>query len=458
MLSLGTMAMVLGVQVAISMIVASFLHKLTPYYSFGMWFLTRRLYRWMPPLDNALRSHVVVKGPAKGKHGNSDAIPEDSLLKKNIKLALNSIPLNDLDLKNLTFYSESKWLLDLLTAVLLVSATTLIYYWFSPLALGREMNIAVVWVEYLFLYVIVQLIALTRVYVSLIQERWTCLLMAAFLLISALILLLVDEEILEFDLEYTHSEIIKSLNYLSGTSSLSPLAQLVPLWLFKVCIAAMSTALGTLFVLPCIHFAWMQYQLMSSRSLSTPLRTILRFVYFFPIVCISLWIKPASRLVLKSSYQFTDEGFDLLRIGIVLTYCLLRFCLFSTYIQTHFDKSKKCVGILSESKGSVGELRNQISNPYTLYGCVTLKYIAPIVCLILCTLLLFFSSNCCGLFDGLQTEGAPNLGSALLSGRRIPLIQLSIYRGVFSFLCWWISYSIFVTGLLGSLLQHYLSV
>ena len=418
------MAMILGVQLAISMIVASFLHKLTPYYSFGLWFLTRRIYRWLPPLDSVLRLHVIIKGSAKGEARrivNHDAVPETSLLKKNIKLPLKSIPLDDFDLRNLTFYSESKWLLDLLAAVLLISVSTLFYYRLTPAALAREMNIAVVWAGYLLFYIIRQLAALTRVYVSLLQERWTCLLMAAFLLISALIVLLVDEEIMEFELEYTHGEIVKSLT--GNNSGLFPLSQVLPLWLFKMAMAVMSTALGTLFVLPCIHFAWMQYQLVNSRKLSAPLITILRFIYFFPIVCISLWIKPASRSVLKSSYQFTDEGFDLLRIVIVLTYCLLRFCFFSTYIQTHFDKSKKCVSILAESKASVGELRNQISNPYTLYGCVALKYVAPVTCLCLLSMLLFFSSNCCGLFDGLQVEGEAGAsstpGSILLSGRRI---------------------------------------
>ena len=164
-------------------------------------------------------------------------------------------------------------------------------------------------------------------------------------------------------MEYTHGEIVKSLT--GNNSGLFPLSQVLPLWLFKMAMAVMSTALGTLFVLPCIHFAWMQYQLVNSSEAVSAINNNPQIHLLLPDSMHSRC--GSSQLLVRSSNRLTNSPtkvFDLLRIVIVLTYCLLRFCFFSTYIQTHFDKSKKCVSILAESKASVGELRNQISNPY----------------------------------------------------------------------------------------------
>ena len=450
---------ILGFQLVVSMIVASFLHKLTPYYSFGKWYLAHRLVRFLPPSDDCLRPHVIIKTGkvSRNSTGTAGEIPPDSLVKKNAKILLRCISLNDLDMIHLSFYSELKWFLDLFAATLFVCVSTLLYYCYNPVVQVKEINIAVMWIGVLFCYVTKQLISLTRVYVSLLQERWTCLLLSVFLLVCALIVLLMDEDILEFELNYSYGEIFKSLNCIASQMPSLSLSHIFPPWLFKVGLAVLSSLLGTLFVLPSIHYAWMQFEVMSSKNQSVLLRAALKLTYFLPVLCASLWIKPAARLVLTSSYSLTDEGFDLLRICIILCYCLLRFCFFSIYLQAHFNKAKKCVMCLSESRVTVGELRNQISNPFTIYGCVALKYTAPVILLCISVVLLFFSSNCCSLFDN-SSDGKGNYGSLLLTTRQIPLVQLSVYRGVFSFLCWWINFSIFISGLLGALLQQMLSI
>ena len=448
---------ILGPQLVVTMIVASFVHKLTPYYSFGRWFSVRRLKRHLSPTDEDLRPHVIRggEGGAKGNRNSLGAggrVLESCLLKKIGKLELTAVPLTDRDLSNVTFHTELKWALDLLVAVVVVFGATLVYYWFVPSARRREMNVCLSWIVILFCYVTRSLVSVTKVYIAHLQERWICLLMALFFLVCSLTVLLMDEELLEFGLEDSHRQLAKALKKVAGMGD-PHISPLFPLWVLKVGMALVSTALGSHFIFPSMSYSRMQYDLISDRNLSVFTHTLLQCSYFFPIVCTSLWIKPTARLEFTSNNRFSNEGFDLFRITVLVCYCLLRFILYHKYLQVHLDRAKKCISVLPENKTTVSELRSQIANPFTLFSCVALQYIGPIILLFLCSLLLFFSSHCCNLFGTSVTEGEEQVSMV-----HIPLFDLTLYRGVFSFLCWWMCFVIFIAGLLGSVLEHYLYI
>ena len=125
---------VFGVQLVVTMIVASFLHKLSPYYSFGRWLVTAGLYRFLPPSDDVLRPHVAAAAStnrSKKKLANSRAATKEytyldhSLaIPKSANIKLDSIPVKGVDLILVRYSEEFQWMMDFTCGTIAVFLTT----------------------------------------------------------------------------------------------------------------------------------------------------------------------------------------------------------------------------------------------------------------------------------------------------------------------------------------------
>jgi len=107
---------VLGVQLVITMAVASVLQKLGPHYSVGRWLLCNTgLVRFLYPTDQELRG---LAGVPKKKKGDADTFH----VPRNLELQLEKAPVCALDVVHLRYYTEYQWLFDFAIHAALVVA------------------------------------------------------------------------------------------------------------------------------------------------------------------------------------------------------------------------------------------------------------------------------------------------------------------------------------------------
>ena len=269
---------VFGVQVVISMIVASFLHKVFPYYSFGRWLITFRLKRYQSPSDSLLRPHVSVppsntrssggsnsggnSGGGGRKRGGgsanqrtstspeavaelrdllstpgSEAMAADIYKLMNLKqqanvnrldpnlaipksanIKLEDQPIRKGDLLILHYSEQLEWMINITLATILVHLTTVGYYHFVPGAVQTEYNLSTIWLVLVLGYVIKVLASLTGVYFSekLATQRSVGIVFTMLFFVCALGILLIDEGVLDFGLEKSHKDLSLSIAKLIG--------------------------------------------------------------------------------------------------------------------------------------------------------------------------------------------------------------------------------------------------
>ena len=261
------------------MIIASFLHKVFPYYSFGRWLITFRLKRYQSPSDSLLRPHVSVppsnnrnSGGSNGSHGsgggrkrgsanqrtstspdtttavaelrellstpNSEAMAADIhkllnlkqqsnlnrldpnlAIPKSANIKLRDVPVHRGDLLLLHYSEQLEWIINLTLATIMVHAITLVYYYIVPTAVQTEYNLTTIWLLLVFAYVISVLASLTKIYFSekLARQRSVGIVFTMLFFVCALGILLIDEGVLDFGLEKSHKDMSQSIAKLIGS-------------------------------------------------------------------------------------------------------------------------------------------------------------------------------------------------------------------------------------------------
>lgn len=145
---------VLGVQVVISMVMLSFLHKLSSQYSIARWLLTRGLIRFLHPSDEQLKQMMngEPKGrkDSKGRHRNSKhqnnhaSAGEQFKIPKNIEFVLEACRICPNDLTELKYYPEYQWLIDFGFCASIVFVATELFNYFLPKS-TEDLNLSLVW-------------------------------------------------------------------------------------------------------------------------------------------------------------------------------------------------------------------------------------------------------------------------------------------------------------------------
>ena len=461
---------ILGVQVVVTMIVASFLHKLSPYYSFGRWLAASDMRRYVQPGDEQLQPHVTVAGASgRGKKkltnsrtGAEDYKPLDTSLtiRKSAAIKLNTTPVSPADLQLLHYYAEYRWMIDAGVAALTVYVCTCVYHSMKAVAIVTEYNLSVIWLVVLLLFAVSLLFSLTTVYFSeeLSRERSIIVVFATLFFVFALGILLIDDSTLQFRLKDSHENITRCVGKLLHAYIVDiDHFTLLPMWTFKMVLAVIASLLSAFLVFPSFRYSEMQFNVVTVTS-SVITKGLVRLCYLMPLFCLGLWIKPFTKEMfseLDIIHVFGREIYhETFRHWSLLFYCALRTALFKLHLQNYLNLASLRIEDLKTEQGRITilELRKKVTNIFAFYGGVALQYMAPVVIVLSLSLLMHISSPYqLQSLDPEQLKVDPSTNVVRSSG-----FGLALFHGCFSFLCWWVCFTVFVASGFGSALRAYL--
>ena len=461
---------ILGVQVVVTMIVASFLHKLSPYYSFGRWLTISDMWRFVPPRDSQLQPYVSASG-ASGRSkkkanncrtGGEDNKPLDGSLTvpKSSAIKLISTPVTISDLQHIRYFAEFRWLLDVAVAALAVYITTCIYYSIKFSAIVTEYNLSVIWMIVLLIFSLSLLLSLTTVYFDeqLSRERSIIIVFTTLFFVFALGILLIDENTLQFRLSDSHANITQCVaNLLHAYIVDIDHFVLLPVWAFKMILAIVASFLSATLIFPSFRYSEMQFNVVTITS-SVVTKGLVRLCYLMPLFCLGMWIKPFTKDLFSELDIINIFGQDIyhetFRHWSVLTYCGLRTALFKLHLQNYLNLASLRVEDLQKEQGriTIHELRKTVSTIFSFYGGVALQYMSPVLIVLSLSILMHISSPYQKLsLTQEQLEIDPGTNVFRSSG-----FGLSLFHGCISFLCWWVCFTVFIASGFGSALRAYL--
>ena len=456
---------VFGVQLVVTMIVASFLHKLSPYYSFGRWLVTAGLHRFLPPSDEVLRPHVAAAAStnrSKKKLANSRPATKEythldhSLaIPKSANIKLDSMPIKGMDLILVRYSEEFQWMMDFTCGAITVFLTTCAYYYLKPSAVVSEYNLSTIWMLLLFMYTVKVLMSLTKFYFSqdLSRERSIGIVFTMLFFVCALVVLIIDEGILDFRLEKSYREINRYVAKVLETYIQDPENfRLLPMWAFELGIAVFGSFLGAMFIFPGFRFAEMHYDaLRTTRNVFA--RTLLHLSYIFPLISLVLWIKPVSEnMVANTGFVYFighEVSYENFRFGTLMFTCLLKLLMYRVYLQNYLNMGRSRVENVRREQGriTICDLRKKVSNIFLFYCAVAVQYMSPFIILLSLSILLYTSSE--HPFTAYQGDD-DDMNKMKFSG-----FGISVFHGCISFLCWWVCFTVFVCTGLGSVVSAY---
>ena len=441
------------------MIVASVLHKLSPYYSFGRWLATHGLKRYRPPSDSILKPHVTSNRDK--KKTTSTSLDGSLIVPKSAKFNLETTPVKELDLQMLHYSSEFQWLVDISCAALMVYIATATYYRIKPSAIASEYNLSTIWIIAVGIITFLTLASLTRVYFSkdLEKERVIGVVSAMFFFVCALVILVIDESVIEFGLERTHKDMTNTLQRLLETLIKDPTnVTFFPKWAFKFFLAIIAAIFSAVLTFPGFQFAEIHFEaLQASRSIFG-LKTVLHLCYISPMFCLVLWVKPLSKdMLTREDYVHIFEvpvSYESFRLGTLVFVCLLRVFLYQVYLQSYLNRAKSQMEALRRERGrvNISDLRRRVSSIFAFYSGAALEYIAPVLILLLLSILLYLSSDY-HLYSHEQESASISTGG---NPFKVSGFGIGIFHGCISFMCWWACFTYFVTAGFGSVIRTYL--
>ena len=436
-----------GFNVVLTMIVASIIHKLSPYYSFGRWFVIRGLTYYTVPPDTILITHVESESIKKSK-----PLPliNTAILKRSSQIIpLNPLPLNQAVILLTYSYTELKWLLDLLVAAIFVFLATFVIYLFQPVWYASQVNLSGAWCGFILIYALILLYTLTLIYLSkeLHKERISQIVMTAILFVCCLTVLPMDKLWFDFGFRNGHKTFIDAVmitlsspgNDSSFPLERSTLERYIPFWGYISVIVVIGTYIGSLLVFPSLNYSKLHYETLT-KTKGLFFRTLLHVNYILPLLGLSLWFKPVAGKQDKLSKLPVQvaSSFPFYRLLLIIGLSVLRFILFRTHMSTYLYRANTSLTTLRvlKNKPTVGEFKRKVKSIFTFYGGTCLQYIGPIIVLLSLQLLYVISSSYIGVF--LDNEEAPNL------------FHLSVYKAPLSFLCWWVLFVMFFVSSFGS--------
>ncbi|XP_030639270.1 transmembrane protein 161B [Chanos chanos] len=480
---------VISVQLVVTMVMASVIQKIIPHYSFARWLLCSGSLRWYQhPTDEELRN-LAGKPQQKGGKNKKDRkynghIDNKPLtIPKDIDLQLETKKIAEVDTLALHYFPEFQWLVDFSVAATVVYLITELY--FSLTQPTGEMNISVIWCLLVLAFVIKILFSLTAHYFQLEEggERSLCITFAFFFFVKAMAILIVTENYLEFGLETGFANFSESaVQFLEnqGLESQGPISKLT----FKLILALLCSLIGAFLTFPGLRLAQMHLDALTLTTGKVP-QTLLHINFLAPLIMVLLWVKPITKdyimnptLGKESVPLMSEQTYDTLRLWVIVLLCGLRLALMRQHLQAYLNLAQKAVQQMKKEAGRIStvELQKMVARVFYYLCVIALQYVAPLVMLLHTTLLLktlgghswgFYPEQDvpCPLHANSepaaagQTEGDISKSVAQLSialgGLRTVFTPL-LFRGLLSFLTWWIAACLFSTSLFGLFYHQYL--
>ena len=485
----------LGLQLVFSMIMASVLSKLLPHYSLARNVLCSRLVRYLHPSEEEMRSlsglsNNLPKG--KGKKDKRDGKRKDdtpvTTYSKNLNIQLDSAPIKAMDLLPLQYYPEYHWLVDFAFCGILHYTITEIYY--AVLKPTTETNLSMMWCLLVIGFALKILYSLTAIYFRTEEsgERMMCIVFGFFFLVLAMGVLIVDEETLEFGLEPAYFNFSTGANSFleeQGINSAGPISIVG----FKIILAIICAILGAFLTFPGLRLAKMHSDALKYTD-SGIMQLLLHLNMIMPLIITLMWVKPMVRIyLLKAGAHsgriiLTGEGFESIRLLIIIGFCVLRLVLVWPHLQAHLNMACERIEKMKKEAGraTLLDVQKIVVNVFYYLCVVALQYLAPVILLLFSAFMLktmgnltfssIFNINTMTEHDDLsksvpttQTsdaaddtlaaiqETAAQFSLALSSLKQV--FTSTFFRGLFSFICWWICCTSFTTSAFGLLYYSY---
>ncbi|XP_052015678.1 transmembrane protein 161B isoform X1 [Apodemus sylvaticus] len=408
---------------------------------------------------------------------------------KDIDLHLETKSVTEVDTLALHYFPEYQWLVDFTVAATIVYLVTEVYYSFMKPT--QEMNISLVWCLLVLSFAIKVLFSLTTHYFKVEDggERSVCVTFGFFFFVKAMAVLIVTENYLEFGLETGFTNFSDSaMQFLEkqGLESQGPVSKLT----FKFFLAVFCSLIGAFLTFPGLRLAQMH---LDALNLATEkiTQTLLHINFLAPLFMVLLWVKPITKdyimnppLGKESVPLMTEATFDTLRLWLIILLCVLRLAMMRSHLQAYLNLAQKCVDQMKKEAGRIStvELQKMVARVFYYLCVIALQYVAPLVMLLHMTLLLkTLGNHSWGIYpeavsplpvdnnlhsnlvypelpspDGKMKVTVTQITVALSSLKNIftPLL----FRGLLSFLTWWIAACLFSTSLFGLFYHQYLTV
>ncbi|XP_035217802.1 transmembrane protein 161B-like isoform X2 [Stegodyphus dumicola] len=481
---------IFGVQLVVTMVMASVLQKVSAHFSLARWLLSYRLMRYLHPSDEELLSVAGLQrnpGKSKGKKGKDrrdDSGDSEFMVPKNIELQLDVTAVQPEDMIQLHYYSEYQWLLDFAICALFVYIITEVYYFLIPVK--DEVNLSILWCILVIGFAIKILLSLTAEYFrgeEAVGERSLCLTAGFLFFFIAMIVLIADEDFLEFGLEPAYTSFnVSAHSFLKdqGLNSSGPASKLM----FKLTLALWCGLIGSFFTFPGLRFARMHKDALRYCSERPFLKTLLHISFILPVFVVLMWVKPVARHYFTErtwpgipGTLMTPDAFDTTRLVLMVVTVAVRFLLMPHYLQSYLNMAPEKLKNLRKEAGRISniELQKMVARVFYYLCVVTLQYLTPLMLCLFSTLLLkTLGDYTWGSYFGtkslmettnntLKTSALPVSSDILESSQQFSLTLLSLkrvftpvlYRGILGFMTWWLCAVWFGTSAIGLVYYSY---
>ncbi|XP_077715406.1 transmembrane protein 161A isoform X3 [Canis aureus] len=427
---------VLGVQLVVTLLTATLMHRLAPHCSFARWLLCNgSLFRYKHPTEEELRALEGKPRPRGRKERWANGYSEEKPLSvpRDAPFQLETCPLTAVDALVLRFFLEYQWFVDFAVYSGGVYVFTEAYYY--VLGPAKETNIAVFWCLLTIAFSIKMFLMVTRLYFSTEEggERSVCLTFAFLFLLLAMLVQVVQEDTLELGLEPGLASMTQNLEPLLKTQGWD--------WAFFLHISFLS-----------------------------------------PLIILWLWTKPIARDFLHQAPPgempfslLSDSAFDSLRLWVLVALCLLRLAVTRPHLQAYLCLAKARVEQLRREAGRIEarEIQRRVVRVYCYVTVVSLQYLTPLIFTLSCTLLLKTlggyswgpgripvpsrtPSSTHDRLGGLGDDEAQQT-AALIAGALGSLLTPLFLRAILTFLIWWTAACQLLSSLFGLYFQRHLA-
>uniref|UniRef100_A0A069DMN5 Transmembrane protein 161B n=1 Tax=Clytia hemisphaerica TaxID=252671 RepID=A0A069DMN5_9CNID len=470
----------LGIQFVITLVVALFLQKLSPYYSFARWIMCSRLYRYLHPSNELLRATAgkPINQGGKGKRKKADKIngtqsqEEIFTVPCNMDIVLGKVEVNEMALVSQYKYTDYKWLVDFSVCAVIVYLLIEMAASLRPQIFVDEFNVGIVWCMLVVYFALRELFSLTAAYWRSEDggERAMAISFGFFFLVVALGVLVVDEEILDFGLNDGYKHFAQNLETFYKAMDFS-IDRAPSVWAFKIFLAIFSALVGAVLGFPGIRYANMHldsvyyYERGNFGRLGL---VFLNVVFFSPLLMSLLWVLPLSRELMyfrkgnTVEKLLSNENFLFLRVHLMIFIILARLLVTRQLLQSHLDSARQKVDKFKMETGRVSnrDLQRTVARVFYYLSAAALQYLAPLLLMLFLGFMLrSLTYNLEDLKDipSILNGKKPSDDKQLYAKLIRSLMSVKLAKGVTSFLCWWTNVTFFMTSCFGVVYFKYLS-
>ncbi|KAM3938470.1 transmembrane protein 161A [Leptodactylus fuscus] len=483
---------VMGIQMVVTLLVATVMQRVTPHYSLARWLLCNgSLLRYKHPTEDELRALSGKQKPKAKKERRMNGITDEKPLTvpRDIDLHLEATPVTAVDALVLRYFLEYQWFIDFSLYSTFIYLFTEGYY--CLVDAQNEINIGVLWCLLTLVFSVKVLFTMMQHYFRSEEggERSVCLIFAFFFMLIGMMVMIVREEYLEFGLEPGINSICHNLEILLKQQGWQLSVPFIKLG-FKIALVALCSFLGACLTFPGLRLAQTHLDALKMAADRPMLQFLLHASFLPPVIVVLMWIRPITRDFLlnapmgKETVQLmSNSTYNSLRLWIIVVLCLLRLSMTRLHMQAYLGLASHWVEQMKREAGRISmlEIQRKISRIFCYLTVVALQYLAPIIFTLHCVLLLkSMGDYSWGLYPEpigftpvVESSAAPPTTSseeeedsedvqiaveqiigALGAFRN--LFSSTFFRGLFGFLTWWVSVCQIVTSLFGLYFHQYL--